>query len=752
MDTLKKTFTWGEPKFCQKVSVAYMKRCTVGDINSFFMLFFDNFSSLLAILAEMIFITKIVTEFKPMSMPVGVGAYSTATVQDYYDANAFNVWAKVCPGIAVALLVGNLWYAWMAWKLAGKEGRMDVTALPYGINTPAGFLTVFMVQLSIMFHPLVNPRASAISPTDFADNAWKGACAANFIGGLFEVSGIWLGGIMRENIPRAALFAPVCGVGFVWLGYNPLIDVMREPIVGMIPLFLTFSSFFAQGGKGIYSNKLPMALIMMLVGTILWWCGLARHDTEKRELNEPPAMGLLVDEAWAKYVGKNSMQPFSCLGFNMMESKFVAIAFPIALASFIETIENVEMAALKGDSYNVKEAMLADGLGTMLGACFGSVIPTTVYIGHVRHKAAGAGWLYSVLNAIAFFVLLMSGLMAPLFYAIDPYSVGCILIAVGLMIVQSAMEASASRHYPCLMIGIMFLVSDMLYFDHFDETVRVATRSIGRMKGVMNMAPGGGIMCSLVVTAFLCDVIDSRYGRASFWAFFAACLSFIGAMHGANYIYPDGRMITVMGTDDADYWTTDLGEITLSLPVTATHAQFQFSRETGELDAYGFITPYAWSYAINEGAKGFQDIFRCPPWERDWGHASGAAPPKCMTCGDFPEKFEGADALGIPRGWGWAGQDPAHTTVASDFTFGGTTYGKQPAFDAHAKVQKTPYNEGWRFAVAYLMLFIICLVHYVVIKFKGEAWGIEVVMDNGYAPGTGPTEEEPAKKVETASV
>merc|ERR1719454_121722 len=116
--------------------------------------------------------------------------------------------------------------------------------------------------------------------------------------------------------------------------------------------------------------------------------------------------------------------------------------------------------------------------------------------------------------------------MAPLFYTIDQVSVGCILIAVGLMIVQTAMEESVSRHYPALMIGIMFLISDMLYFDHFDATIRVSTRSIGRMKGVMNMAPGGGIMCSLVIPAILCDLVDARFFRSSIFCLIAAALSF----------------------------------------------------------------------------------------------------------------------------------------------------------------------------------------------------------------------------------
>merc|ERR1719502_196230 len=660
------------------------------------------------------------------------------------------VWGKVCPAIGFALVFGNLWYAWMACKLAKAENRTDVTALPYGVNTPAGFLTVFMVQLSVMF--TYNPRLMEMSPEDFATKSWKTACAANLLGGFFEVSGIVLGEFMRQYIPRAALFAPICGVGFVWLGYNPLIDVMREPLVGFLPLFLTFSGFFAKGGAGLYNNKIPIAFVMMLVGTIFWWAGLARHNTEKRILNDPDVMGEYVDEAYETYAGSDNMEAFTTVEFDeKFEAKFVAIVFPIALASFIETIENVEMAHLTGDSYNVKEAMLADGLGTVFGALFGSVIPTTVYIGHVRHKKAGAKWLYSFLNALAFFILLMSGLMPVLFYIIDGVSVGCILIAVGLMIVQSTMEATASRHYPCLMIGIMFLVSDMLYFDHFDATVRVATRSIGRMKGVMNMAPGGGIMCSLMVTAILCDIVDSRYGRATVFCFVSGFFSFMGVMHGANYIYPDGRCITVIGTSDADFYTTDLGELTWSLPVEATNLAFQYDKETGELcevgkymyadsDNFGenankydyddncmftqtrLIPPYEWEYKVDD--LGFDDPFRCTPWNRNWG---GMGEPQCMVCGDFA--------------WGFAGLDPAYSTIAVEGTYGNNTYGKQPAYTP--PTQTHPYNEGWRFGIAYFCLSVVCFLHYLGCK----ALGVEGVYDNGYA---GDLIEAPKKEVSAA--
>lgn len=178
-------------------------------------------------------------------------------------------------------------YAIMAAKIAEREGRMDVTALPYGVNTPAGFLTVFMVLLPICFK--YSPKilieivgVPALDPEDFAWTVFTAGCSANLIGGAFVVIGFWFGNFLRKNVPRAALFGPITGIGFVWLGLNPLIDIMREPLIGLLPLALCFTGFFAGNGKGIYPNKVPAAFLIFVVGTTLWWCGLARWDTESR--------------------------------------------------------------------------------------------------------------------------------------------------------------------------------------------------------------------------------------------------------------------------------------------------------------------------------------------------------------------------------------------------------------------------------------------------------------------------------------
>jgi hypothetical protein len=61
----------------------------------------------------------------------GPEGYALACAQQwekiYYEWNI--------PACGLCLLFGNVYYAWLATRLATKENRTDVTAQPYGMNT-----------------------------------------------------------------------------------------------------------------------------------------------------------------------------------------------------------------------------------------------------------------------------------------------------------------------------------------------------------------------------------------------------------------------------------------------------------------------------------------------------------------------------------------------------------------------------------------------------------------------------------------
>jgi len=140
-------------------------------------------------------------------------------------------------------------------------------------------------------------------------------------------------------------------------------------------------------------------------------------------------------------------------------------------------------------------------------------------------------------------------------------------------------------------------VADMVYFDQFDYTASMCTRSLGRMQGVANMAPGGGIMCSMIVPAILCDLIDCRYVRAGIFSLIAMIFSLTGLMHGNNYVWANAQEMHPRGSH-----SYELGEVMLS---TETYAS---------IDSLGFPIassgPMPNTYHINH--------FEEPAYLRTW--------------------------------------------------------------------------------------------------------------------------------------
>ncbi|MCA9796145.1 MAG: hypothetical protein KC910_30265 [Candidatus Eremiobacteraeota bacterium] len=97
------------------------------------------------------------------------------------------VFGKILPGLGVALLSGLGFYAWQAVKLAEKEQRDDVTALPYGISTPVLFVYLFGILAPIYF------GLKDADPEQAALTAWQAGIAAAFVGGVVEALGSVLG-------------------------------------------------------------------------------------------------------------------------------------------------------------------------------------------------------------------------------------------------------------------------------------------------------------------------------------------------------------------------------------------------------------------------------------------------------------------------------------------------------------------------------------------------------------------------------
>ena len=169
---------------------------------------------------------------------------------------------RCIPGVAVGLLFGNVYYGYMAGRLAHKEGRTDVTAQPYGINTTGAFITLGAINLTALFNQLYDDKNldkmfggdPEGAGKDVADKAFKLAVCANFLTGLVEMAGCFLGPFIRAHVPAPAMYSLMTGVGFVYLAFDPIIRISAEPILCLVPLLVVLAGFFGgvryRAGKG----------------------------------------------------------------------------------------------------------------------------------------------------------------------------------------------------------------------------------------------------------------------------------------------------------------------------------------------------------------------------------------------------------------------------------------------------------------------------------------------------------------------
>src|SRR5882724_9172429 len=124
------------------------------------------------------------------------------------------LYGRVLPGVAVSLLVGNLFYAHQARELSRRSPNAEACALPYGINTVSLLAHVFLVMLPAKL------AAEAAGAPDPSRVAWQAGLAACLGSGLVELAGAAFAERLRRAAPRAALLSTLAGIalGFISLG------------------------------------------------------------------------------------------------------------------------------------------------------------------------------------------------------------------------------------------------------------------------------------------------------------------------------------------------------------------------------------------------------------------------------------------------------------------------------------------------------------------------------------------------------
>jgi AGZA family xanthine/uracil permease-like MFS transporter len=319
----------------------------------------------------------------------------------------------------MSLLVGNLFYARQAMRLARETGRTDVCALPYGINTVSLFAHVFLIMLPAKL------AAEAAGAPDPVRIAWQAGLVATLASGVIELVGAAVAEKIRRATPRAALLSTLSGIalGFISLGF--LFRTFAHPLVGLVTLGVVLLTYF---GRVKFKGGLPGGAVAVGLGALLaWLTGLAPHGPD------PTGAGLQV--------------PVPVIG-DVIASltsghllTYLSVIVPMGLFNVLGSLQNIESAEAAGDAYPTGPSLAVNGVGSIVAAVFGSAFPTTIYIGHPGWKAMGARAGYSVLNGAFATVVCLTGTLSYIAWAVPVDAGMAIVLWIGLVITAQAFQA-----------------------------------------------------------------------------------------------------------------------------------------------------------------------------------------------------------------------------------------------------------------------------------------------------------------------
>lgn len=445
------------------------------DINAFFALFQNNLANFVVIAITML----------------GMG----------YPAQI--VYGMVIPGAAISVLFGNFYYAHMANKLAIKENRTDVTALAYGISTPPMFIFLFGV---------LKPALDVTGDPYVAITIGMAAC---FLGGVIEALGALIGPWLRDNLPRASMLGALAGVAFSVIAGQMFFHTFESPVIGMFVLVIVFIGLVAQKRMPF---RIPASLFAIIIGTVLAYATKVSNFSNIADgLNHVgfyfplPTLGVIR-------------------GFKLLFGPMIgllAALLPISVYNFIETMNNVEAMASAGDDYNVAEAQLADGVGTMVGTLFGGVFPTTVYLASVSSKWLRGGRGYSIINGIVFFIASTFGIIAAMAAIIPLQVVAPILVFVGISMVSQTFSSIPQKHYPAAVLAMYPYLANYLS----TKFAGAAPDALSAVSSSVVPLGQGAMFTAIILGALVVFIIDGEYNKAAITSLVGAVMSALGFMH-----------------------------------------------------------------------------------------------------------------------------------------------------------------------------------------------------------------------------
>ncbi|HEV3117502.1 MAG TPA: hypothetical protein VGY58_10630 [Gemmataceae bacterium] len=467
-----------------------------GDVNAFFGLMLDN-------VAVMILLIGLIT--------------STTPSDDKFTAPF--VLGRMIPGTAIGVMLGDLVYTVMAFRLAKRSGRSDITAMPLGLDTPSCFGVAFFVLLPALAEGKRDLKLDHDTAMVFA---WHVGAVLLVIVGIFKSLFAPVGNAVRRWVPRAGLLGSLAAIALALIAFMPLAEhIAALPVVGFLSLAIILVALLAHR---TLPGKIPGALAAVLGGIVVFFVCRALGQA-------PPAEGSVV----VKHVAELPALVWKWGWWQDVGWAAVAklpIFLPFALATVVGGIDCTESAAAAGDEYDTRTILLTEGVASVAAGLCGGVIQTTPYIGQPAYKAMGGRAAYTLATALFIGAAGLFGWFTHLFEWLPPAAMFPILVYVGLEITAQSFRVTPSRHYPALAVAVLPALAYL-------ATIPVASALGGRAPSPSGAAllqtirclANGFIVTSLLWAAALAAILDGDMLKAAVYNVVAGLCALVGVIH-----------------------------------------------------------------------------------------------------------------------------------------------------------------------------------------------------------------------------
>ncbi|KAF1725069.1 SulP family inorganic anion transporter [Pseudoxanthomonas japonensis] len=471
-----------------------------GDLNGFFGLVVDNLSILGFIAAALIGIFQFPAEV---------------------------VFTRMFPGTALGVLVGNLIYTWMAHRLAAKTGRDDVTAMPLGLDAP----TSIGMALLVLGPAFIGFKQAGMDEQAAATATWQLGMASLVVMGVLKLVLSFFGDAVTRAVPRAGLLGSIGGAALTLLGFLPLIETLRQPIVGFVTFGLLLYVLVAKGKLPV---KIPGVLLAFIVGTALYYA-LGLSGLGAPGFKVPDAVPLAVT------------LPLPTLGWLdglAYTVPYLPLLLPFGLLMVVGGINVSESARAAGDDYRTRDVLLAEAVSTLVAGFCGGVAQTTPYIGQPAYKHMGARKGYTLLTGIFIGLGGVLGYVSGLVQWLPVAVLAPIIVYVGLDITVQAFTETPRKHAIAVALGFLPSVAYLLTIKFGNPAWIAPDRFAGLYEGVdghglpdlatIVTLGNGFIITAMIWTTALVAMIDGRNGRAVGALLVGAVLTLFGVIHSVD--------------------------------------------------------------------------------------------------------------------------------------------------------------------------------------------------------------------------